>query len=364
MYKLVLPVLGLIFLSGVASAYQINIDAPPTLTVGKPLIVNGTTNFGIGTPIDVVLYRQLTSSTELNRRIAYVQSDHTFRVVFDTTNLEKGTYKVEVPASGLGDSVNMRLVELVDRSDEIGLSAGVNPQGFTGILVISGTLEDNKNSGVQIEISGPDGERIYGPKYVPTDPRGTFSISLPISVGGEYRVSFTDTQGYIGERTITVTGGPTATTQAVAVTSAVQRLSSHAPSSRHAPAYFEVKSSPGNMNVYTSSNINWVIEYGDGTGIIRTVNDHGELNPEKIDIPGNGKTIYFKVYPYQESDSGEVFLYVENVRSVRVSPTVPAIFVDVSATTSISDTQAPVSPLTALYAIFFIAVILHIRPRR
>ncbi len=362
MYKLVLPVLGLIFLSGAVSAYQIDIDAPATLTVGKPLIVNGTTNFGIGTPIDVVLYRQLTSATELKRRIAYVQSDHTFRVVFDTTNLEKGMYKVEVPASGLGDSVNMRLVELIDRSDEIALSPGVSSQEFSGTLVISGTLKNNRNSGVQIEVTGPDGERIFGPKYVSTDPQGTFSITVLIPAGGAYEASFTDTQGFIGTRTISVTGGPTATAATSLVTSIAQRLSSHTKSSRDAPAYFEVKSGSGIMNVYTSSNINWVIEYGDGTGTIRTVNDHGELNPEMIEIPGNGKSVFFKIYPFQESDSGEVFLYVENARSIRVSPTIPALYVEeVDTASASSETQAPSSPLTAFCVFFFIAFFLHFR---
>ncbi len=50
-----------------------------SLPVGKPLIVTGTTTFGIGTPIDVVLYYQLTTTTEIKRKIVYVQSDHTFR---------------------------------------------------------------------------------------------------------------------------------------------------------------------------------------------------------------------------------------------------------------------------------------------
>ena len=58
MKKIVLLVMGLLFLSGFASAYLVNIDAPESLPVGKPLIVNGTTTFGIGTPIDVVLYYQ------------------------------------------------------------------------------------------------------------------------------------------------------------------------------------------------------------------------------------------------------------------------------------------------------------------
>ncbi len=41
MKKIVLLVIGLLFLSVIAIAYQVNIDAPETLTVGKPLIVTG-----------------------------------------------------------------------------------------------------------------------------------------------------------------------------------------------------------------------------------------------------------------------------------------------------------------------------------
>ena len=58
MKKIVLLVMGLLFLSGSVSAYLVNIDAPESLPIGKPLIVNGTTTFGIGTPVDVVLYYQ------------------------------------------------------------------------------------------------------------------------------------------------------------------------------------------------------------------------------------------------------------------------------------------------------------------
>jgi len=360
MYKLVLSLLGLVFLCGAVSAYQINIDAPATLTVGKPLIVSGTTNFGIGTPIDVVLYHQLTSTTEIKRKIAYVQSDHTFRAVFDTTNLEKGIYKVEVPASGLGDSVNMRQVELVDRSDEIYLYPGVTPQEFTGTLAISGTLAGNKNTGIQVEVTGPDGFRVFGPKFIPTDASGIFTLQLPITAVGTYQVGFTDTQGYIGTRAIVVTGG--IATGIPSATPSVIKLSAHAKSSRDAPAYFEVRSGSGTMAVYTSSDINWVIEYADKTGTIHTVNDHGELNPEQVEIPGDGGPVYFKVYPYLSSDSGEVFLYVENARSLQVSTTVPAVFqgsnVNIAAAPA---TQAPLSPVAALGALLSVVFLLRFR---
>lgn len=205
MNKFVLLALGLFFLSGIASSYQINIYAPDTLAVGKPLIVTGTTTFGIGTPIDVVLYYQLTTSTEVWRRIAYVQSDKTFSVVFDTTNLKKGLYKVEVPVNGLGDSVTMRLVQLIDRSDDIYLSSP-STQNFNTKIYVAGTIKGDENSGVQIEVTGPDGSRIMGPQYISTNYQGYFSVAVPIALIGVYDVSFTDVKGFIGTRNVSVIG--------------------------------------------------------------------------------------------------------------------------------------------------------------
>lgn len=327
MNKFVLLALGLFFLSGSASAYQINIYAPDTLAVGKPLIVTGTTTFGIGTPIDVVLYHQLTTSKEIQRRIAYVQSDKTFRVVFDTTTLRKGVYKVEVPVNGLGDSITMRLVELIDRTDEIQMSS-LEQQQYTGALHLAGTLKGNQNSGVQIEVTGPDGSRILGPQYISTNYQGYFSVAVPIALIGVYDVSFTDAKGFIGTRSVSVTG--TGVTTVPTITSSLtisgDVLSAHTKASRDTPAYFEVKAGSNRVNVYTSSQTDWVMEYIDDRGTLHTVNDYGALNPEEIDVQGKGTSIFFKVYPYKYSDSGVVFLYAENAQSVSVSPTVPAVF--------------------------------------
>ena len=87
MKKIVLIVIGLFFLSGFVSGYQVNIIAPVSLSIGKPLIVTGTTTLGIGTPIDVVLYYQETTTTEVGRKVVYVQSDKSFKTFFDTTNI-------------------------------------------------------------------------------------------------------------------------------------------------------------------------------------------------------------------------------------------------------------------------------------
>jgi hypothetical protein len=207
MKKIVLLMIGLLFLSAIVVAYQVNIDAPGSLTVGKPLIVTGTTTFGVGTPIDVVLYYQLTTSTEIQRKIVYVQSDKTFKAVFDTTDFEKGTYKVEVPANGLGDSVNTRIIQLVDRDDNIFLASSVS-QNFTGNIYIAGNINGDENSGVQIEVTDSDGLLIFGPQYVNTDSTGDFVADVPVSQPGNYEVSFTDAQGFIGTRMISVVGQP------------------------------------------------------------------------------------------------------------------------------------------------------------
>ncbi|OPY36738.1 MAG: hypothetical protein A4E35_01846 [Methanoregula sp. PtaU1.Bin051] len=361
MKKFVLLVIGLFILSGSASAYQINIDAPETLAVGKPLVVTGTTNFGIGTPIDVVLYHQLTTSTEIKRKIVYVQSDHTFRAVFDTTNLKKGKYKVEVPASGLGSSINMRLVELIDRTDEITVSSPLT-QEFNGNLMIAGTMEDNHNSGVQIEVTGPDGERILGPLYIATDNQGRFSTEVAITKSGEYEVSFTDTKGYVGAKSITVTGAVGAAvspTFSTMVTTNAAVISVRSQASRDAPAYFEVMAGSGRVDIFTSSRIDWVIEYIDRYGVLHTVNDHGEINPEEVEIQGWGEPIYLKVYPYKYSDSGEITLYAKNVRSVEVSTTVSEAFGASSGGAAMpGETEASLNPAiaccSALVAILFL----------
>ena len=365
MNKFVLPVLGLLFLSGIVSAYQIDISAPETLAVGKPLIVTGTTTFGIGTPIDVVLYYQLTTATEIQRKIAYVQSDRTFHVVFDTTPLMKGTYKIEVPANGQGNSGAMRLVELVDRTDEIQLSSRLQQQ-FNQKLSIAGTMEGSQNSGVQIEVVAPDGSRVFGPQYISTNFQGHFSVDVSITKTGIYDVSFTDTKGFVGTVSISVTGdaavlSPTMTGNPVTVTTQKDVISAHTKASRDTPAYFEVKAGSSNVNLYTSSKIDWVVEYIDDRGNLHTINENGALNPEVIIIQARGKPIYVKVYPFKYSDSGEVFLYAENALSVRVSPTIPSGFGtgSLSGATPAETQKSPGCLMTGVLALVILILLRH-----
>jgi hypothetical protein len=346
MKKIVLVLMGLVFLSGSVSAYQVNIEAPDTLTVGKPLIVNGTTTYGIGTPIDVVLYKQVTTSTWVDRKIAYVQSDRTFRVIFDTTDLKKGAYKVEVPVDGQGDSVTMRLVNLVDRSDEISLTSPVL-QPYSGKLYVAGSVSTDINSGIQIAVFDSDDIPVFGPHYVNTNSHGMFSADVPISQPGDYEVSFTDSSGYIGSRIFSVAGETAVTIVPTRVATTLPVLSAHGKASRNNPVYFIVRPASGSLTLYTSSSIDWVIEYIDEQGIVHMVNEQGEANPEKIQLIGKGKPVFIKVYPYKSSVNSEAFLYAENAIAVSVSPTVPAVF----GTPAPAETQhSPVLPLVGILA--------------
>jgi hypothetical protein len=358
MNKIVLLVMGLLFCIGCVPAYQVVIQAPDTLTVGEPLIVTGTTTFGIGTPIDVVLSYQLTTSTEIMRKIAYVMDDKTFRVVFDTTDLPTGMYKVEVPTNGMGNSVTMRLVNLVDRSDEIHLSSQTT-QSFNGKLYITGTLSKDTSSGVQIEVIGPDNTNIFGPLYINTNYQGSFSADFPITGPGDYEVSFTDANGYIGDRIITVVR-PNTTYAPPDVTTAATVSFAQGKASRDNPIYFIVQTENRPFRVYTSASVDWVVEYVDIAGVLHMVNDQGELNPEEIRANGNGKAVYFKVYPYKYSVTSNVFLYAENVNSVSVSPTVQSVF-GLPSSSPAQTQKSPVSAMLVFFALGCMCVLIHHR---
>ncbi|MFA5236320.1 MAG: hypothetical protein WC362_00500 [Methanoregula sp.] len=366
MKKIVLLVLFFFMLISGASAYQVFIYAPDTLTIGKPLVVNGTTTFGIGTPIDVVLYQQVTTSTEVKRKIAYVQSDNTFRVVFDTTHLQKGLYKVEVPASGTGDSINMRQVRLIDRSDEISLTSQMT-QTLSGKIYIDGKIAGDTNSGVQIAVIGPDNSVIYGPMYVGTDNLGGFDVVVPISQTGDYEVSFTDELGYVGSRMISIIGGHETVAMETTQT-ATTILSAHGKTSRDTPVYFIVQPiGDAPVTISTSSSVDWVVEYVDATGDLHTINDQGDVMSEEIVVNGAGKPLYFKVYPYKYSVGTEVYLYAENAGSVVVSPTVPAAFSVMSASPVVpaeGETQTQKSPLAAggdMAAVCMASLLIYLR---
>jgi hypothetical protein len=225
-------------------------------------------------------------------------------------------------------------------------------QQFTGSLVVAGTIRGDENSGVQVEVIGPDNTVIFGPRFVNTDNDGAFTTDVPIRIPGEYEVSFTDAKGFIGTRIITAikpqTPVPTLSDAAAPKTV----VSAHAKASRDAPAYFSVDTSSGPVMLYTSSSIDWVIEYIDENGVLHVENNQNAKNPEKAAITGSGNTIFVKIYPYESSEQGDVSLNAENANAISVSPTVPAPFAaSVPQTTGGIPPAVPLMPLSGLAAL-------------
>jgi len=361
MKRIVLLLIGLLFLVHLVSAYHVTIDAPDSLAIGKPLVVTGTTTFGIGTPIDIVLYHQVTTTTEIQRKIVYIQSDQSFEAVFDTTGLAPGTYKVEAPPTANGDSVTMRLVTLYDRSEEISLSSPLT-QAYTGNLYLNGEIKGKENSGVQVEVIDPTGLVIFGPRYINTDNAAHFAADIPLREPGSYEVSFTDGNGYIGSRVVTILGGDAPSvsgTTAISKTTTVIVLSAHSPSSRDTPAYFMVKTDVGPVVLYTSKSTDWVMEYIDDQGVLYTENNRGGASPERAEFTGRGTTVYVKIYPYKYASTSDVTLYGENVRAVVVSPSVPAPF----AVSAVKATT-PATPLVPGIVVISLSIAMYLLARR
>ncbi len=107
----------------------------------------------------------------------------------------------------------------------------------------------------------------------------------------------------------------------------------------------------GPVKLRTSSSVDWVIEYIDDKGTLHMVNNQDGQNPEKAEFIGSGKIIYVKIYPYDYTENSEVFLYAENVKSVSVSPTVPAPFAATAPQTPTGTPQSAPLPLMGIIAI-------------
>ncbi|ABS55928.1 hypothetical protein Mboo_1410 [Methanoregula boonei 6A8] len=363
MKKILLLCTGILFLIAGVTAYQVYLYAPSDLTVGMPLVVNGTTTFGIGTPIDVVLYQQVTTSTEIERTVAYVQSDNTFRVIFDTTDLTPGTYKVEIPASGTGDSITMRQVRLVERSDELSLSSPI-AQALPGPLLVAGQIPADINTGVQIIVIEADNSIFFGPAYVGTDSQGRFNISVPVSQPGDYDVSFTDADGYIRTQTFRVTGG---SAQASAETiSPVAAVSALGIASREDPVYFTVQpSGNGPLTITTSATSDWIVEYTDADGNRNTLHEQGGAVSPDIVINDTGTPLYFKVYPDKYSVTDDISISATNADSIDVSGNPPAAFGQAQLPSQqVPVTQSPLGAETGIAAAGIAMLCLHFLVRR
>ena len=331
-----------------ASAYEITIDAPISIQVGAPLVVNGTTNLADGISLSIALSNADYTTVEIEKKNVVVQrsdENKSFSVVFDTTGLKKGQYKVEVlpipDFSFLGSSVTLRPVTLVDRSDELVLTPPISKE-YDGSLTIAGNSPRLINSGVKVMVTSSNGTFLFGPEFIGTDYMGYFSKTFSIPEPGNYLVNFSDASGFIGTITYIVTKPreplPVLVLPEATGTPASPQLpsvSAKASASRDAPAFFAVIANPGPVRVTTSTGIDWEIEYLDHSGTIHRVHNAGSQFPESVTFQSDGNTTWVKVYPFKYEDNSTVTLYAENALDVQAAKNGVDFFPLTHTTTSV-----------------------------
>ena len=356
----ILLLLCCLLCGGMVQAYELAISVPNQIQRGMPLIVNGTSNIPPGNTVDVVLSRTGHVTEEIAREPVTLQANQDFTVIFDTVDLTRGIYKVEVPPISsyayLGDSVTLRVVEIIDRSNEVTLRSP-KTQEMDGTLSVEGTIYSLRGSGVQIAATGPGERVVFSPAFIPVKNDGSFSLAIPITEVGLYRVSFTDSRGYIGTFKFTVTEIPETVSTTLEVTPAKQVVSASAPASRDRPATFAINTGSGPVRVFTSSGIDWVIEYRDATGAPVRVNEKGSLGNEEVILNGTGEVVHVTVYPFGYSLDETVLLSADGADAVEVSATVA------STTSAAGETTGKSSLPLSLIVIALIAgaVLLIIR---
>jgi hypothetical protein len=127
-------------------------------------------------------------------------------------------------ASLSSDSKTWQLPVLIDRSGEITITSPMT-QSIDEALRIEGYIAKIENDGVEIAVRGPDGG-IFGPKWIGTKSNiqsgaGEFTQHVPVTVPGEYDVTFKDAKGYIGVVTFKVSAPLTTTPTTLPATTPV-----------------------------------------------------------------------------------------------------------------------------------------------
>ncbi len=216
---------SLLFLIAIAllittvSAYIITINGPDKVTSGSPLVITGNTSFPEDTYFDIVLFYSKYTAGEIKRQKIIVDQSKQFRAEFETRDLQRGQYKIEVHdivsdgkefvESALGSSsITRRVITLIDRSDEIAIESS-NSQKISSALTVTGRIKNMGNGVVTLRVFGPD-NFTFGPQQLITKPGfadkdGHFSTQIPVPGTGEYQVSFSDKNGFIGEVVFNVT---------------------------------------------------------------------------------------------------------------------------------------------------------------
>ncbi len=364
--SIIITLFILVFLALPVAGYQVAISTPSSVQVGDPVIVTGTTTLPVGVSINVVFSRAETTTTLIEKKTMTVQENKSFSISFPTKGLERGQYKVEVPDQGtysfLGDSVTVRIVQLIDRSNEVTFAAPFD-QPYNGKLIISGQIKGNQGDGVELTVEGSSGI-LFGPEFVETDNLGNFLKQIAITTPGEYLITLNDNKGKIGIFTYKSTGTtPIETTEIQTETQAIKNVtvSANGKASIDQPAYFKI--TPGNTDstVITSSGIDWVLEVSKNNGGIEKINLAGDMNPEEIPIKSSDSAVYVKVYPYSFKDSG-IITISGNVKSIDLLSTPPSAF-STQTQTSIPTTQSPFSPLVCVIGLICSTFTLFYRER-
>ena len=113
---------------------------------------------------------------------------------------------------------------LIDRSGEITITSPMT-QNMDEALRIEGYIAKIGNDGVEIAVRGPDGV-IFGPQWIGTkinmqSGAGVFTQHVAVTVPGDYDVTFSDSKGYIGVKTFTVSAPVTTTPTTIPATTPV-----------------------------------------------------------------------------------------------------------------------------------------------
>lgn len=324
------------------SAYYMNIDVPREVHVGDVINVTGMTNIPPDS-INIIFSETRNIPIERGKETIILsdKGDKSFNTSFETTDLVKGQYKIEVIGNTIhaysGGSRSIRIINLVDRSDEVILTSP-DSQQFDGELDIEGYIRDFTENAVQIDLF-LDGNPVFGPEFIPVNKQGDFSYDIPIFSAGPYTIRFTDYNGMIGSYPILVkeqivtslqTVKPISTSTPLPLMTRTlidtafdpdNALQVSAKVSRDAPGYFLITANETNVLIQTSSGVDWVMEYitDDRTDSWK-VNDKGRDGTEDISLTVNpDDRIYVKVYPYSFTAMEDITLFAQNAKDIGVS---------------------------------------------
>jgi len=317
------------------SAYIMNYDMPTTVYQGDTIIIEGTGTLPAGITMELVLYSNDNTIKEIDRQSFVVQKGGEWSVSFDTTGLKPGQYKLEVPkgyVENLGGSSDItKIFTIVDRSDEIFLISPTE-QKFNGILEIEGRSTTRGDKGIEIMVENNEGT-VFPREWVSTDSAGSFSLEIPVYKEGSYQVYFYDSKGlirhtefYLMSTSPTVSPTVPGSTEKPSVT--IKPLSAEAFASVSSPAYFKAETATGELHVYTAEGKDWILCYTDGKGASVTINNHQSTDSEEFTIPVSGQTVYIRVCPASESESGYVKINAEGASSLTVSADASGYFED------------------------------------